>query len=236
MPENSPACARAYVGSPVTAESGVFLAIRWAFTLDHALGWSSIGIIVPDSEGEHRLSHLYRMRSRGVRIGTIDQALTTRAFSGVMIAYRPGPLALAKTQDIPGAIGVVALAADRGGLQPWVDAYHPDHLGGEAITPTPDPPPAGLLERILGSYTTRFTTRVGPLPPGEQQISAEALHQLRRHGHFHPPEALLAIALRVGWPGEAAWDLHRLALGRDTADTARPATRSHQPAQRTPSI
>lgn len=230
MSENSPTCARAYVGSPVMAESGVFLAIRWALTLDHSLGWSSIGIITPDPSGKHRLSHLYRMRSRGIRIGTIDQALTAHGFSGVMIAYRPDPLALARTQDIPGAIGIVALAADPDGLQPWVDAYHPEHLGGEVIPPAPDPPQAGLLERILGSYTTRFTSRAGLLPPGERQILAEAIHQLRCHGCLHRPQALPAIALRVGWPGEAAWDRHRLAVGKDPAKAAgSPRSAQHTP-------
>lgn len=236
MPKNSHACARAYIGSPVTAESGVFLAIRWAFTLDPSLSWSSIGLIVSDPERQRRLSHQHRMRSRGIRIGTIDQALTTRSFTGVMIAYRPDPQVLTRTQEIPGAIGVVALAADRSGLQPWVDAYHPEHLGGEVITPAPELPQAGLLERTLASYTTGFTTRADPLPPGDQQILVEVIQHVRRNGYPHTPQALLALALRVGWPAHAAWALHRLAARWEAPEAAGQAGGSPRPAQRTPTV
>lgn len=231
MSENGQDCARAYVGSPVTAESGVFLAIRWAFALDHSLGWNSIGLIIADPEQQQPLSHLDRLRSRGARIGTIDQALTTRSFSGVMIAYRPDPQTLARTQDISGSIGIVALAADRNVLQPWVDAYHPKHLGGEVITATPDPPQAGPLEQILASYTTGFTTRTGPLTPNDQQVLVEVIQHIRRNGYPRSPQTLLAIALRAGWPGHAAWALHRLAARWD----ALKATGSPRPAQHTPS-
>lgn len=113
MPENRTTCARSYTGSPVTAESEVFLAIGWAFSLDYSLGWSSIGIIISSFEDEPRLSHLHRMRSRGIWIRTIDQALTAQDFSDVMMAYRSDPQTLIRTQDIPTAIGIAALAADR---------------------------------------------------------------------------------------------------------------------------
>lgn len=68
---------RAYVAAPVAPANGLFQAIHWAFDQAEDLTWGDLGILVTDPAMAAQLSHLHRLKARGVRIGTADQAGST---------------------------------------------------------------------------------------------------------------------------------------------------------------
>ena len=98
---------RAYVAAPVAPANGLFQAIHWVFDQSEDLSWDSIGILVPTPQVGEELYHLRRLKGRGVKIGTVAQAVGATAFHGAVIAYAPDLRMLTEAEDIA---GVVALA------------------------------------------------------------------------------------------------------------------------------
>lgn len=140
---------RAYVAAPVAPANGLFQAINWAFDQAEELTWGDLGILVADPVMVAQLSHLHRLRARGVRIGTAEQAARARSFHGVVIAYCPDRSMLAAAEALPGVRGLAAVALHNDQLADWVAACAPQHLGGDAL-------PAGV---------TAPARSAGPLQP-----------------------------------------------------------------------
>lgn len=128
---------RAYVAAPVAPANGLFQAINWAFDQAGDLAWRDLRILVADTAMAGQLSHLQRLQSRRVRIGTADQASRARSFHGMVIAYCPDPVMLATAETLPGAQGLVAVALHNEHLEEWVSAYAPQHLGGDTLAVRP---------------------------------------------------------------------------------------------------
>lgn len=160
---------------------------------------------------------------RGVKIGTIDQALDSTSFQGVLIAYGTDRRILAQAQDVPGVMGLVATATTNAALQPWIDAYHPEHLGGEILHPGEPLVQEPEVRYALAHFTRHL--RLQPNPPALREIPVipTGLRRLSRQGRFFTADELLAAALRLNWPGHTAWELHQLAT--DILATTQPPTR-----------
>ena len=124
---------RAYVAAPVAPANGLFQAIHWAFDQAEDLTWGDLGILVTDPAAVAQLSHLQRLKARGVRIGTADQAGRARSFHGMVIAYCPDPVMLAAAEALPAARGLAVVALHNEPLLNWVTACAPQHLGGDAL-------------------------------------------------------------------------------------------------------
>lgn len=132
-----PQCPRAYVASPVAPANGLFQVINWAFDQAGDLTWGDLRILVADTAMVSQLSHLRRLQSRGVRIGTAAQAVRARSFHGMVIAYCPDSTMLAAAEALPGVRGVAAVALHNEHLVAWVAAYGPQHLGGDTLASPP---------------------------------------------------------------------------------------------------
>lgn len=128
---------RAYVAAPVAPANGLFRVINWAFDQADDLAWEDLGILVVDPVMVVQLTHLRRLKTRGVRIGTAEQAARARSFHGVLIAYCPDAAMLAAAEAAPGARAVAAVAAHNEQLLEWVAASTPQHLGGDVLPGLP---------------------------------------------------------------------------------------------------
>ncbi|MEX5272041.1 hypothetical protein [Kocuria sabuli] len=129
---------RAYVAAPVAPATGLFQAINWAFDQAEDLTWSDLRILVSDPGLVTRLSPLQRLKSRGVRIGTAEQAAGARSFHGMVIAFRPDAAMLVAAEALSGVRAVVAVAASNDQLREWVGIYAPQHLGGVVLPTRPE--------------------------------------------------------------------------------------------------
>ncbi|GAA1757241.1 hypothetical protein [Kocuria aegyptia] len=72
------------MGAPA---NGLFRAINGALVQAEDRTWGDFGILVADPAMTVRLGQQQRLKSRGVRTGTSEQAARARSFHGVMIAY-----------------------------------------------------------------------------------------------------------------------------------------------------
>ncbi|MGQ1795833.1 hypothetical protein ACT4S5_01640 [Kocuria oceani] len=129
---------RAYVAAPVAPATGLFRAIDWAFVQAGDLTWGDLRTLVPDPTLITRLSLLQRLKSRRVRIGTVEQAAGARSFHGIVIAYCPDASMLAAAEALPGVRAVAAVASHNDQLLAWVAAYAPQHLGGDIVPARPE--------------------------------------------------------------------------------------------------
>lgn len=129
---------RAYVAAPVAPATGLFQAINWAFDQAEDLTWGDLRIMVSDPGLVTRLSLLQRLKNRGVRIGTAEQAAGARSFRGMVIAFRPDAAMLVAAEALPGVRAVVAVAASNDQLREWVGIYAPQHLGGDVLPARPE--------------------------------------------------------------------------------------------------
>lgn len=124
---------RAYVAAPVAPADGLFRAIDWSFDQAAELTWGDLRILGTDPTVVTRLSLLQRLKSRGVRIGTAEQARRARSFHGMVIAFCPDAAMLAAAEVLPGVRAVAAVARSNDQLLGWVAAYSPQHLGGDVL-------------------------------------------------------------------------------------------------------
>ncbi|MHC5560685.1 hypothetical protein [Kocuria sp. U4B] len=224
MPDPSRTYLRAYVAAPVAPANGLFQAIHWVFDQDEDLSWDSIGILVPTPAMGEELYHLQRLKGRGVKIGTVAQAVRATAFHGAVIAYAPDTRMLTEAEDINGVLAVAVVAGHNDALGPWVDAHHPQHLGRQRLVAR-DPFAADPRVRQAMAHLTRHLGPVRRLTdPADVEVVTNTLQQLRATGCRYTPGQLLAAALRLGWPGHHAWALHEAASQVLTDPTAPIAT------------
>lgn len=204
---------RAYTAAPVAPANGLFTAINWVFDQSEDLSWESLGILVPNIGMGEELYHLRRLKGRGVRIGTAAQAVRATTFRGAVIVYAPDTRMLTEAEDIHGVVAVAVVAGHNEPLGPWVDAHHPQHLGGQQLIPRD--PFAGdpRVYQALAHLTHYLRGRPQPTEPADVEVVTKTLEQLRAQGCRCTPGQLLAGALRLGWPGHSAWALHELAAG-----------------------
>lgn len=121
---------RAYTAAPMAAGVGVFHAASWVFSHSAELTWASLAIVVPQASQLPVIEQLGRLKSRGVRMGTIAQAERARRFDRVLIAYTPDAATLERAEALVAARVVVAVGGDSHPLRAWVRDHHPVHLGG----------------------------------------------------------------------------------------------------------
>ena len=201
---------RAYVAAPVAAANGLFQAINWAFDQSEDLTWARIGVLVPQVSMVEELGLLWRLKARGVKIGTVGQDARARSFNGVLIVYGPDRKMLADAEDVPGVGGIAAVAVDNEELLPWVAAYAPQHLGGQLL-PAPEAIIGEVGQQVVERLGDRLDLSTGLTRRGDIAVVVNSLHQLRHRGDHCTPEALMAAALRMHWPGRTAWALHQVA-------------------------
>ena len=150
--------ARAYIAGPVAPEDGLTPALKWAFQHHSEGRWKRIGILVPGQECVREHRGLHRLRTRGVTVEAATDPRPLAGFTGPVIAYCPNLYALAVAERLPITCGIVAVAADNAPLRPWVHAFTPQHLAGQA-----DPADVGTLELRL--FEHRFGRGDGRSPP-----------------------------------------------------------------------
>ena len=131
---------RAYTAAPMAPAVGVFHAVAWVFSHGAGLTWASLEIVVPGRDLLPEIEQLGRLESRGVRMGTIAQAESTRHLDRVVIAYRPDAGTLARAERLADARVVVAVGDDPGPLRHWVNEHRPGHLGGGSLLASPPAP------------------------------------------------------------------------------------------------
>ncbi|MHC5560703.1 hypothetical protein [Kocuria sp. U4B] len=145
-----------------------------------------------------------------------------------MIAYAPDTRMLTEAEDIHGILAVAVVAGHNEPLGPWVDAHHPQHLGGQRLVAR-DPFAGDPRVRQALAHLTRY---LGPLRgltnPADVEVVTNTLQHLRATGCRYTPGQLLAAALRLGWSGHCAWAVHELAAGILTDPTA--PTAANRPA------
>ena len=141
---------RAYTAAPMAPGVAVFHAAAWIFSHSEDLSWSSLGIVVPDRSLVPELEQLRRLKSRGVRMGTIAQAEDAHHFDQVLIAYRPDPATLARAEAMAQARVVVAIGENSEHLLEWVNTHRPVHLGGADLLAAPLLPAPGPTVAMVG--------------------------------------------------------------------------------------
>ncbi|GAB2603443.1 hypothetical protein GCM10009696_06110 [Kocuria himachalensis] len=224
MPHYSRHCPRADVAAPVAPANGLFQAITWALHQSEDLGGDSIGVLVASAGMGEKLHHLRRLKARGVKIGTVAQAARATIFHGAVIVYAPDARMLTEAEDIDGVMAFAVVAGDNDTVSPWVDAYHPQHLGGQRLSPR-DPFAGHPQVHQAMTGLTLHLSRCPPRPgPAEFEVMTKMLHQLRTSGCQYTPEQMLAAALRLDWPGHHAWTLHEAAVQALTGPAAMSAT------------
>lgn len=133
---------RAYTAAPMAPAVGVFHAAAWLFSHSEELSWASLALVVPHQGLMSEIEQLRRLKSRGVRMGTIAQAERARNFDRALIAYRPEAATLVRAEAMVGVRVLVAVGGGPEEVGAWVSQHRPVHLGGAALTdPTPVPPP-----------------------------------------------------------------------------------------------
>lgn len=236
MPDSLRECSRvyprAYTSAPVAPANGLFTAINWVFDQSEDLSWDSIAILVPTLSMGEELYHLRRLKGRGVRIGTAAQAVRATSFRGAVIVYAPDTRMLTEAEDIAGIVAVAVVAGHNDALGPWVDAHHPQHLGGQRLVPRD--PFAGdpRVHQVLAHLTRHLNRHPQLTDPADVEVVTKTLEQLRATGCRCTPGQVLAGALRLGWPGHHAWALHEAAaqVFMDPTRRSRPAPRPCSPA------
>ena len=233
MPDSSRTYPRAYFAAPGAPANGLFTAINWGFDQDEGLSWDSIGILVPTPQVGEELYHLRRLKGRGVRIGTAAQAVRATSFRGAVIAYAPDARMLTEAEDIAGVVAVAVVAGRNDALGPWVDAYDPQHLGGQRLVAR-DPFAGDSRAHQALAHLTRHLNRHPQLTePADVEVVTKTLEQLRAQGCRYTPGQLLTGALRLGWPGHHAWALHE-AASQVLTDPEAPAATSASTLQPSP--
>ncbi|MGX5359788.1 hypothetical protein [Kocuria sp. KH4] len=127
----------------MAAGVAVFHAATWVFSHSAELTWASLAIVVPDPSQVPIIEQLGRLKTRGVRMGTIAQAEQARHFDRVLIAYTPDAATIERAEALAEARVVVAIGGDPHALRTWVNQYRPVHLGGADLLATPTPQPLG---------------------------------------------------------------------------------------------
>lgn len=224
---------RAYVAAPVSAANGLFQALHWAFDQAEDLTWASIGILVADPDMAQELNHLDRLKTRGVKIGSIGQALRARRFGGVLIVYGPDRSMLAQAEDVEGIRGLAAVAVYNDPLRPWVDAYHPQRLGGQRLAPADPVTIDPAVGQALGHLCRHLSRHPGLTLSEDHALVARTLHRLWEEGHHYTADKVMATALRGNWSGHRAWALHEVASQVLTTH-AFPAATGSSPLQPSP--
>ena len=196
------------MSAPVTGKEALERAQRWVCARTGCTGWSSIGILLPGPVSSQP-RHLRLARTRGVSVGCAQDLAELHRWTGPLIVAQPTPASLVAAETTK-ATAIVAVAQDAAALGPWVDAFHPDHLGGTALAPAEVVLPVPPVRRAMVYYTHRLHS--GAPPTGRLwQMLLHRLEYLHRHeGHF-PAESLLALAWQLHWPPETAGELYQWA-------------------------
>lgn len=208
-PSSAPERTRAYIAAPVPPEDRLLPALKWAFQHHPEGRWNRIGILVPTpTYAQHRALHRFRLR--GVTIEAATDRRPLAGFTGPVIAYAPDLPTLAAAEQLPITCAIVALAAENIPLRPWVDAFTPRHLAGQALTPLDPLLPDATVRRTMVYFTHRLVTTS---PAGERstfQGIVAGLRHLQEQGYVFTTEELLALALQLNWPPSAIGRLQHM--------------------------
>ncbi|MEX5261607.1 hypothetical protein [Kocuria sp. CPCC 205263] len=202
---------RAYVALPVRPEDAVLPALKWAFNQSETPAWESIGLRVPQRGYIRDVPPLQELEKRGVRISADRHTSSNQSPRGPLIVYCPNMESLAAAEDLRGASAIVAISTNNEWLQPWVDAYHPEHLGGDVIPPANPTVREPVVWEALEAFTGSINSSTGLGHPSDFDLVLDGLQQLRQHGHAFTADELLAGALKLNWRGSSALELHQLA-------------------------
>ena len=143
------------MAAPVSPREASERALEWACVARGPVGWSSVGLLVPDLVTLDRARHLRQAQSKGAIIGSAQEPGDLAQWAGPLVVYWPtlATLAVAETMAVTRTV-VVALNNDT--LRPWVDAFDPECLAGAPMAPTPVVLPVPLVRRAMVYYTHRF--------------------------------------------------------------------------------
>lgn len=197
---------RAYVESHQPFSEALRLALRWA--------GNTATIHAPDTGSikENRLDQLgvpltcasprskFHGRPQGTVVGTflnLNEVLEverTPGVDGLVVVQAHGP------SRFPGI-------SHHG---PWVTAFGAEHLGGQEIPAIAAAAPA--LRAAIRGLTDVTVGNQGLLDSRERSEVIHALTFLRSRGFALDPDALMVEALRNGWGGTGAEDLHQIAI------------------------
>ena len=135
---------------------------------------------------------------------------------------------LTEAEDIDGVMAFAVVTGDNDAVSPWVDASHPQLLGGQRLSPR-DPFADHPQVHQAMTGLTRHLSRCPPRTDlAELEVMTKMLDQLRTSGCRYAPEQMLAAALRLDWPGHHAWTLHEAVVQALTGPAAmRPAGGDH---------
>ncbi|NVC25207.1 hypothetical protein E7Z53_17430 [Kocuria salina] len=202
---------RAYVALPALPEDAVLPALKWAFKHSETGAWESVGLRVAQRSTIRNVPVLQKLEKHGVRISTDRHTNSNQSPRGPLIVYRPDVESLVAAEDFRGASAIVAISANNEWLQPWVDAYHPEHLGGDVVPPANPTVREPVVWEALEAFTGSINSSTGLGHPSDFDFVLDGLQQLRKHGYAFTADELLAGALKLNWRGSSAMELHQLA-------------------------
>ena len=210
------------MAAPVSPREASERALEWACVARGPVGWSSVGLLVPDLVTLDRARHLRQAQSKGAIIGSAQEPGDLAQWAGPLVVYWPTLATLAVAETMA-ATRTVVVALNNDTLRPWVDAFDPECLAGAPMPPTPVVLPVPLVRRAMVYYTHRFQ-REPAVPEPVWRMLLRRLEHLYHHGEHFTAESLLALAWQLHWPPDTAWELHQWATqSLPQADLPHPA-------------
>ncbi len=200
---------RAYLCA-VPSREEVERARAWAGPRMEAPGWSRIGILLSTPEVGQSSRVLRQLHARGATVGAPAELGALKEWPGPLLVYEPTLATLAAGEAITTATRLIVLTADAAVLQPWVDAFDPEHLGGQHLPAAAVVLPVALVRRTMVYFTHHLQS--GALVGGRLwELLLRRLEELYHHEQHFSPEDLLALAWQLHWPPDATWELYRWA-------------------------
>lgn len=210
---------RAYVAIPAPLKSGMGLALKWCLARSDN-SWSKIGLRIPQHRDVERAPILKAIKARGVKVSAETNRGNNDFVSGPLIVYAPSLQSLCLAEDLGMSSAVVVVGAsgsrrteaaetisDFEGIQPWIDAYSPLHLGGGVIEPTKPLVSNPVIWKAMQSFTDSINSSTGLTDPRDESRVIDGLNKLKAAGYILSANELLAAALQLNWRASAAWDL-----------------------------
>lgn len=200
---------RAYVAFPIDLDDAVVTALDWALDrADHE--WSKVNLRVAQRSVIADSPLLQDVERRGVKVSLEHRAGVSRLTRGPLIVYCPTMKTLAEAEEVKQATAIAVVGANPH-LRPWVSAFQPQYLGGDAIGPARPLVADPVVWEAMSTFTTSINSSTGLTDSRDRSRVVDGLRKLRAAGHTFSPDELMAAALRLNWRGSAAWKLRSLA-------------------------
>ena len=190
---------RAYVGAGLGPTGALKIALTWAKS--QVGSWSEISILVPRISDIAEDEVLANLRRAGVHFSQPRHHSANSSRNGPWVAHCPARESLLDLEKENSKSSLVVTVWSANDVRAWVNAYEPECLGGDVITPV-DPKIANpVFWKAMDDFTlyayggrtvhdTRDSSRI-----------IDGLKKLKSSGHLPKENEVLSAALKKNWQG-----------------------------------